>query len=113
MHSDTFSGRWDQLRRDVQREWSRLTDEDLDQIKGNMDELVSLLQEKYDYTRDEAQHEVTRFLDSHDNRAVQIVRQMPSDMDKELHRHPWAAVAAAIGFGIALGLLVVRPGHAS
>ena len=112
MYTDTFTGKWDQFRSDSKREWSKLTDEDLDQIKGNMEQLVSLVQQKYDCTRDQAQQEVTRFMDSHDGKAYQIARRLPGDVDHRVRRHPWAAVATAIGLGIALGFLV-RPGEAS
>jgi ElaB/YqjD/DUF883 family membrane-anchored ribosome-binding protein len=112
MYTDTFTGRWDQLREDVKRQWSRLTDDDLDQIKGNLEALVRLVQEKYEYTTEEAQREVTRFLDDHNGRTTQMVRRIPSDMDHEVRQHPWAAIATAIGLGIVLGFLV-RPGHAS
>jgi len=112
MFRNTFISRWNQLRSDSKREWSRLTDEDLDQIKGNMEELVSLVQGKYNYTKDQAKQEVTRFMDSHNHKVVQIARQLPGDMDHEVRLHPWAAVATAMGLGIALGFLL-KPGHAS
>jgi len=112
MHSDALAGRWDRFRSDSKREWNKLTDEDLDQIKGKMEQLVSLVQQKYDYTKDQAQQEVTRFMDSHDGKAVQIARRLPGDMDREVKGHPWAAVAAAIGLGIVLGFLF-KPGHAN
>lgn len=112
MQTDTFTGKWDQLREDVKRQWSKLTDEDLDQIKGNLEELVRMVQEKYEYTREEAQREVTRFLDSHNGKGTQMVRRIPGDMDHAVKLHPWTAIATAIGLGIALGLLVRAPGHA-
>lgn len=112
MYRDTFTGRWEQFRSDLQREWSKLTDEDIDQIKGNMEQLVNLVQQKYDYTSDQARQEVTRFMASHNGKAYQIVRRLPGDVDHEVRRHPWAAIATAMGLGIALGFLV-KPGHAS
>lgn len=112
MYRDTFTGRWDQFRSDSKREWSKLTDEDLDQIKGNMEQLISLVQQKYDYTSDQARQEVTRFMQSHNGTVYQIARRLPGDVDNEVRRHPWAALATAMGLGIALGFLV-KPNHAS
>jgi len=111
MFKDTFTSRWKQIRSDSQREWNKLTDEDLDQVKGNVEDLVSLVQQKYDYTKDQARQEVTRFMDSHDGKAVQIARRLPSNMNTEVRLHPWAAVATAIGLGIVLGFLF-KPGQA-
>lgn len=112
MHTDRLVGKWDRFGSDARRTWDRLTDEELDQIKGNMGQLVGLVQQKYDYTKDQAQQEVTRFMDSHNGKAYQIARRLPGDMDHEVKRHPWAAVATALGLGMALGFLV-KPGHAS
>ena len=105
MHTDTLVGKWSQFRNDSKREWSKLTDEDLDQIKGNAERLVGMVQEKYGFTRDQAKQEVTRSMDSHDSRAYRVARRIPGDMDHHVRQHPWTAIATAIGLGIALGFL--------
>ena len=110
MQRDMITSRWDRFRADSKREWKNLTDEEIDQVKGNVEKLVSLVQQKYDYTKDQAQQEVTRFMDNHDGKVVQIARRLPADVDSGVRQHPWAAVAAAIGLGIALGYLA-KPGH--
>jgi len=112
MYRDTFTEKWDQVRRDLRREWSRLTDEDLEQIKGNVERLAGLVQQKYSYTKDQAQMEVTRFMDSHDGKAYQIARRLPGNVNEGVRRHPWAAVATAMGLGLVLGFLA-KPDHAS
>ena len=40
--------------------WGKLADADFDRIGGQMDQLLGVVQEKYGYTRDQAQHEVER-----------------------------------------------------
>lgn len=112
MQRDTFTSKWDQVRSDSKREWNKLTDEDLDQIKGNMEELVDLVQRKYDYTSDQARQEVNRFMKDHDGKVMQAARRLPGEVNNEVRQHPWAALATAIGFGIVLGFLV-KPSHAS
>jgi uncharacterized protein YjbJ (UPF0337 family) len=37
--------------------WGKLTDDDLDKVEGNYDKLIGLLQEKYGYTRAQAEEE--------------------------------------------------------
>lgn len=110
--ADKVAGKLDQLRSDSKRQWNKLTDSDLDKVKGNAQELVSLVQQKYDYTKDQAQHEVTRFMNSHDGKVYQMARRLPGDVDDGVRRHPWAAVATAMGLGLAMGFLV-KPGRAS
>ena len=59
-HIDTFDGQWPQLRGQVRSWWGQLTEADVDTIAGQQDRLVSLLQERYGYTRARAEHEVER-----------------------------------------------------
>ena len=57
---DTFDGQWPQLRGQVRSWWGQLTEADVDTIAGQQDRLVSLLQERYGYTRARAEQEVER-----------------------------------------------------
>jgi uncharacterized protein YjbJ (UPF0337 family) len=57
MNNDIFEGKWKQLRGEVKVWWGKLTDDDLDNVEGNYDKLIGLLQEKYGYTREQAEEE--------------------------------------------------------
>jgi uncharacterized protein YjbJ (UPF0337 family) len=59
---DILAGRWKQMRGELRSWWSRLTDNDLEQIGGQQDKLIGKLQERYSYTRERAQQEVERCL---------------------------------------------------
>ena len=55
MNNDTFQGKWKQLRGNIKTAFGKLTDDDLLQIDGNTDRMPSLLQERYGYTKEQAQ----------------------------------------------------------
>jgi len=57
MNNDIFDGKWKQVRGEVKVWWGKLTDDDLDKVEGNYEKLVGLLQEKYGYTREQAEEE--------------------------------------------------------
>ncbi len=40
--------------------WGKLTDDDLEKVGGNYDKLTGLLQEKYGYTREQAEKEIEK-----------------------------------------------------
>ena len=65
MNRDVIEGKWKQLKGEVKRQWGKLTDDELDQIEGNKDKLVGLVQERYGYARDRAAQEVDEFMNRH------------------------------------------------
>jgi len=60
--SNLLKAQWKQLRGKVKEQWGNLTDEDLDKVDGQFDQLVGLVQEKYELTRGKAEAEVNKFL---------------------------------------------------
>jgi uncharacterized protein YjbJ (UPF0337 family) len=51
------------MRGQVKEWWGKLTDDDLEQANGKADQLIGLLQQKYSYTREQAEKEFNRRLD--------------------------------------------------
>lgn len=58
MNWDIIQGKWKQLKGATKVKWGELTDDELDQIDGNKDKLAGKLQEKYGWTKDEADREI-------------------------------------------------------
>jgi len=57
MNNDVFEGKWKQMRGQAKEWWGKLTDDDLDKVNGKLEQLIGLLQEKYGYTRQQAEEE--------------------------------------------------------
>lgn len=55
MNNDIFQGKWKQLRGEIRGWWGKLTDDDVEKVGGNYDKLIGLLQEKYGYTKQQAE----------------------------------------------------------
>ena len=60
---DVLTGTWKQIRGKAKQTWGKLTDNDLDRISGRFEELVGLVQQRYSYTKDQAEKEVTHFIE--------------------------------------------------
>ncbi|HJY35446.1 MAG TPA: CsbD family protein [Vicinamibacterales bacterium] len=65
INSDVLKGKWQQLKGEARIQWGRLTDDDLDQIQGNIQKLAGKLQERYGYERADADREVDDFVRQH------------------------------------------------
>ena len=64
MNWDQVEGKWKELRGEVQQQWGKLTDDDLDVIEGRREELAGKIQSRYGKTREEAEREVDRWCDA-------------------------------------------------
>jgi uncharacterized protein YjbJ (UPF0337 family) len=62
MNKDILEGNWKQIRGQIKVMWGRLTDDELDQVDGHRDRLVGIIQEKYGYSRQDAENSVNDFL---------------------------------------------------
>jgi uncharacterized protein YjbJ (UPF0337 family) len=69
MNSDTLQGKWKQLRGSMKENFGKLTDDDLLQADGNVDKMQGALQERYGYTKEQAQAEWDKFAQKHTDRA--------------------------------------------
>ena len=64
MNTETLSGQWEQLKGHVLKQWGKLTQDDVDQIRGNAKILAGKLQERYGRTKEQAEQEVNKWLDA-------------------------------------------------
>jgi uncharacterized protein YjbJ (UPF0337 family) len=58
MNWDQVKGNWKQFKGKVKAKWGQLTDDDLTTIEGKRDQLAGKLQERYGYTKDQAEREL-------------------------------------------------------
>jgi uncharacterized protein YjbJ (UPF0337 family) len=61
MNWDVIEGKWKQFSGEVQAQWGKLTDDDLDVIAGSKDKLVGKLQERYGWSKNEAESKVEQW----------------------------------------------------
>jgi uncharacterized protein YjbJ (UPF0337 family) len=62
MVDDILMGMWKQVKGSVKETWGDLTDDDLLEIEGRRDRLAGKLQERYGYSKMEAEAEIDEFL---------------------------------------------------
>ena len=63
MNRDVFEGCWKQARGQAKAWWGQLTDDELDEIEGESEKLVGVLQTRYGWTREQAEKEIERRMD--------------------------------------------------
>ena len=58
MNWDQIAGNWKQVKGQVKEKWGKLTDDDLEVIEGKKDQLLGRLQERYGYSKEQAEKEI-------------------------------------------------------
>lgn len=122
---------WDELHGEVRKRWNKISDEDLSRVRGDIQELIALLQRKTGEAREQIEEFVAGF--SQDLRAgLSRAGQQAADYSAEaaatarqqldlaaervkegyqqaqevVRRRPAESVAVAFGAGVAAGFLV-------
>ena len=51
-----------QVKGDIHGWWGKITENDVAQIQGDAEKMIGMLQQRYGYTREKAEQELTEFL---------------------------------------------------
>ena len=62
VNNAVIEGHWNQVRDKIHSRWTKITEEDADQINGNHDRLINLLVERYGMAKKEAEDQLQRYL---------------------------------------------------
>lgn len=68
MNKDILKGKWKEIKGQVKKHWGNLTDDELDKVNGQAEELSGLLQKKYGYDKQRAEKEIDQFLKSKEDK---------------------------------------------
>lgn len=57
MNWDIIEGKWNEAKGKLRQKWAKLTDSDWEEIAGKKDVWVGRLQQRYGYSKDQAERE--------------------------------------------------------
>ncbi len=60
MNRDIIQGNWKMVRGKIKSQWGKLTDDELNQIEGNYEQLCGRIQKAYGLSRDQVEHDISR-----------------------------------------------------
>jgi len=62
MNSDQWQGKWKQVKGAIKERWGKLTDDDLDVIAGQRDQLAGRIQERYGIAKEVARKQIDEWM---------------------------------------------------
>jgi uncharacterized protein YjbJ (UPF0337 family) len=86
MTPETFTQQWSQIRQNLRGWWDQLTEDDLEQIAGQHDQLVRVIQERYQYLRERAQDEFDQRLQAYHTTGSPMAEALITAADKAASR---------------------------
>ncbi len=84
LNQDQYEAKWTEIKGGIRNIWGRLTDEELERTKGNLSEIPSLVENKYNESREEIEKKFQMLVDSFDN---QTDKNLDPDVSS-YHRSP-------------------------
>ena len=63
---DTLPGKWNDLKGQMRQKWGKLTTDDLTRLNGTTGELAGALQQRYGYSKPQAEIEINNWLSEQD-----------------------------------------------
>lgn len=64
MNWDQIAGNWKKFSGAAREQWGKLTEDDVQRIRGNREQLSGTLQERYGYARDKVEEEIEAWTQS-------------------------------------------------
>jgi uncharacterized protein YjbJ (UPF0337 family) len=124
-------GNWNQLKGKIKQHWGQLTDDELSEVEGNIDQLIGLVQQKTGEARQSVERVITKLNQDAGGaftQATETARQYAEqatealrgtadqlrergmqgyeDAQAMVRRRPAESVAMAFGTGLVIGLIV-------
>lgn len=82
INEDTIKGKWLEIKGDIQKSWGKLTDDELDQTKGDLKSISGLIQQRYGDAKENYEEKVSgifnRYADSVTEKKDQAVDSVRS-----------------------------------
>lgn len=62
MNWDSIEGNWKEFKGQVREKWGKLTDDELEVVAGQRDQLLGLIQKRYGVAKNEAERQIDAFV---------------------------------------------------
>lgn len=69
MNSSILSGKWKEIKGEIQKTWGELTSDEIDRTQGNATSLIGLIEQKFGLAKDEASKKIHELLGRYEDKA--------------------------------------------
>lgn len=62
MNENIFKGKWKEIKGEIVRSWGKITEDELEQTKGDLTKISGLVQQKYGETQESVRERLNKFV---------------------------------------------------
>ena len=63
MNKEIWDGKWDQIKGEIRSNWAELTEDDLEQVKGDSQTLLGIIKERYGEKKEALKEDYDQWMD--------------------------------------------------
>jgi uncharacterized protein YjbJ (UPF0337 family) len=67
LNEEQIRGKWNEIKGGIRNVWGRITEDDLEKVKGNFSELTGIVEKKYGQTKETIKKDIDKLMSSFDN----------------------------------------------
>ena len=118
MNSDIAAGKMKQFEGSIRKKWGKISSKDLEQVKGNRDNLIGLIQEKYGDAKEVIEEGLNEIFNSSSvqdtidaayekkDEVVEYAQHLSENLTDQVKNNPLASVLIGVGVGFIVGRLM-------
>lgn len=93
LNQEQIKGKWNEIKGGVRNLWGEITDDELDQTKGNIQAVSGIVQQKYGETKESIKKKLDSLMDSFDNETDKSLKL--NDGEASYQRNPTSVRTSA------------------
>jgi len=72
MNQSQIAGKWKEIKGEIRKAWGDLTDDEVEQTKGNMESISGLIQQKYGLSKEQASERLNKVYSKFEDTAENV-----------------------------------------
>ena len=86
INEETLKGKWNEIKGEIRSQWGKLTDDDLEQVKGNSTSISGLIQQRYGSKKEDVEGALDRIVSRFSKKSEEMKDDLRRDNDQNI-RH--------------------------
>lgn len=79
MNEEILKGKWNEIKGEILTQWGKMTDDELNQSKGNLTSIAGLIQQRYGAKKEEVQQRLDSILAKFSDRTEETKNRMRNE----------------------------------